>query len=66
MVLPPFICTSQATGIFCTIINELATGTEMSSVPVMANVGSDIFDSRLQTPSLRMDSLYQLKEKENM
>jgi hypothetical protein len=54
--MPPFICTSQAAGISCTSINELAAGTETSSVPVITNVGSDIFDSWLQTPSLLMDT----------
>jgi hypothetical protein len=41
----PFICTSQAPGIFCTRINELAAGTATSSVPVMIKVGLDIFES---------------------
>jgi hypothetical protein len=31
--------------VFCTIIKELAAGTATSSVPVMTNVGIDIFES---------------------
>jgi hypothetical protein len=42
---PPLICTSQDPGIFCTIIKELAEGTETSSVPVITNVGMDTLGS---------------------
>jgi hypothetical protein len=40
-----FICTSQAPGIFAAIIKELAGWIAPSSVPVMINVGLDIFES---------------------
>jgi hypothetical protein len=41
----PLICTSHVPGIFCAIIKELAAGAEISPVPVMTNVGTDIFES---------------------
>jgi hypothetical protein len=53
----PLICTSQELGIFDVIIKELATGTSISSVPVITKAGTDIFESWLQTPLQSVESL---------